>query len=319
MDLSTKTFNKAEIAKQDALFNENYYHKNQWFMQFVDVAEASEIAGITLTQGGLFLPQAGWVKPALFCQALIDSPLITVNTNCQALRLAQSANGWLVEYDNGYLEAKNVVICNANDIKQFDFCNSAAITPVRGQLEFFAVNSASKQLKTIVCSDHFVSPAIDGLHALGTTYAPSNLNAEISSADTQNNLAALGKISPEINQQINPKTMRSRVAFRSQTLDYRPLAGHVLDEEKLRKNPPRYNANQADLPWLQGLYINAGHGSKGMITAPICGEMIACFIDKNQITKAPLPIDAKLAGSLNPSRFLLRELGLKQLAALLLI
>jgi tRNA 5-methylaminomethyl-2-thiouridine biosynthesis bifunctional protein len=47
-----------------------------------------------------------------------------------------------------------------------------------------------------------------------------------------------------------------------------------------------------------------------MISAPICGELIASLI-----TNAALPIDTKLASSMNPSRFLLRELGLKQLAA----
>ena len=64
-----------------------------------------------------------------------------------------------------------------------------------------------------------------------------------------------------------------------------------------------------DLPWLRGLYVNAGHGSKGMITAPICGELIA-----NLITNNPLPIEEKLASRMNPSRFLLREQGFKLLA-----
>jgi tRNA 5-methylaminomethyl-2-thiouridine biosynthesis bifunctional protein len=88
-----------------------------------------------------------------------------------------------------------------------------------------------------------------------------------------------------------------------------PLAGQLLDEEKLRNNPPRYNANSTDLPWLDGLYVNAGHGSKGMITAPICGELIA-----NLATENALPISSALSSKLNPSRFLLRDLGLKQLA-----
>jgi tRNA 5-methylaminomethyl-2-thiouridine biosynthesis bifunctional protein len=303
-------FNTAEQAKQDELYKSDYLQKNQWFMQFLDAQEASEIAGINLTMGGLLLPSAGWVKPVSFCQALCESNLINVLINCQALTIKSTQNGWRVTHNNGFLDAENVVICNANDVKTFGFCDSAQITPVRDQLDFFAANIASQHLKTIICSDHYLSPAIDCVHAIGTTYAPNNLNAEISAADTQSNLYALKKISPEIFQKIDPKTISSRVAFRSQTLDYRPLAGQVLDEEKLQKNPPRYNANPADLPWLRGLYVNAGHGSKGMITAPICGELIA-----NLITKTDLSIDARLASSMSPSRFLLRELGAKQLAA----
>jgi tRNA 5-methylaminomethyl-2-thiouridine biosynthesis bifunctional protein len=88
-----------------------------------------------------------------------------------------------------------------------------------------------------------------------------------------------------------------------------PLAGQLIDETALKKSPPRYNDHPRDLPWLEGLYVNAGHGSKGMITAPMCGELIA-----NQINKDPLVLDRTIAAKLNPSRFLLRDFGLKQIA-----
>ncbi len=305
--------NTAEQAKQNALFSAESSHNNKHLMRFVDANEASEIAGITLKTAGIFLPQAGWVKPVLWCQVLVRSPLISVVTDCSALTLKQRQNEWQVSTQNQTLSASYIVICNANDIKQFPQCQSAAITPVRGQLNFFAPIAASEPLKTIICSDHYLSPAVDGLHSIGTTYsinhAPNDMNTHIRAADTQSNLHALRKISAEMLCQIDAKNVTSRVAYRSQTLDYRPLAGQLL-EEKLRTKPPRYNANPADLPWLHGLYVNAGHGSKGMITAPICGELIASFI-----AKTSLPIDAKLASSMHPSRFLLRELGLKQLAA----
>ena len=204
-----------------------------------------------------------------------------------------------------------VVICNANDIKQFSQCKSAKITPVRGQINFFTENEVSKNLKAIVCSDHFITPAVAGLHTIGTSYAPHDLNPTLSEADTHANLQALRKIAPELFASVKnvSENTYGRVAWRSQTLDYMPLAGQLLDENALGKNPPRYNANSADLPWLSGLYVNAGHGSKGMISAPICGELIACLA-----TNSTLNLKAKLASKLNPSRILLRELGLKQLS-----
>lgn len=303
-------FNAVEKAKQNALWQTEYVHKTSHFFQFVDCEEVNEIAGVVLKTEGIFLPQAGWVNPRLLCAVLSNHPLIKVQTTSHVLAVEQSKNGWQVQLNDGNLEAENVILCNANDVKQFGFCDSAQITPVRGQINFFAENNASKNLKTIICSDHYLSPAVAGKHSLGTTYSPNDLNTEVRAADTQSNLHALGKMSAEILREIDVKNMTSRVAFRSQTLDYRPLAGQLLDEEKLRVKPPRYNANPVDLPWLNGLYVNAGHGSKGMITAPICGELIASLV-----TKTALPIDAKLASSMNPSRFLLRELGLKQLAA----
>ena len=315
-------FNTAEEAKHNELCKEEYWYKNSDFFRLVDSAEASAIAGIALKTGGIFLAQAGWVNPQLLCAALSNHALIKLQTAQHVLAITPHQNGWQNGWPNSWkvqlkdaeIQAEHVIICNANDIKQFNYCTyshiSASITPVRGQIDFFAPNAASAHLKTIICSDHYLSPAVDGMHSIGTSYAANDTNPASSAADTQSNLNALRTISPEIYAEINLNDMQSRVAWRSQTLDYRPLAGQLLDETKLRAKPPRYNANPADLPWLHGLYVNAGHGSKGMITAPLCGELIA-----NLITKTPLPIDEKLASSMNPSRFLLRELGLKQLAA----
>ena len=303
-------YNATEKTKQAELCNEEYWYKNSDFFRLVDSAEASAIAGIVLKTGGIFLPQAGWVNPQLLCAALSSHALINIQTGQHVLAITPHQNDWQVQIKDGTLAAENVVICNANDIKQFSFCQSAKVTPVRGQIDFFAPNAASAHLKTIICSDHYLSPAVDGLHSIGTTYAANDTNPVISAADTQSNLNALRTISSEIYAEINLNDVQSRVSWRSQTIDYRPLAGQLLDETKLRANPPRYNANPADLPWLHGLYVNAGHGSKGMITAPICGELVA-----NLITKTALPMDEKLVSSMNPSRFLLRELGLKQLAA----
>ena len=297
-------FDAREAARQQQVSQQNN-------VQLLSAAQASEIAGITLNMGGLYLPQACWIKPAALCEALCSSTLIIKKTTIEALKIERESNIWhVIDGKNNAFEADLVVICNANDVKQFPQCNSVKITAVRGQINFFAQNNFSQHIKTIICSDHSLSPAVAGLHTIGTSYAPNDANPQISEADTRENLNALRKISPELYASLELKTIQSRVAWRSATLDYMPLTGQLLDDEKLRANPPRYNANPADLPWLHGLYVNAGHGSKGMITAPLCGELIACLA-----TNSALPMDAKLASSLNPSRFLLKELGLKQLAS----
>ncbi len=227
-----------------------------------------------------------------------------------ALKIEKYSSTWRVQDNkNNAFEADMVVICNANDIKQFRQCQSAAITPVRGQLNLFKQTKESLNIKTVICSNHYLSPAVDGWHCIGTTYAPNDMNPTAREVDTRENLNALRAISPEIYQHIDMDSLQSRVAWRSQTRDYMPLAGQLIDEATIRENPPRYNVNPADLPWLEGLYVNAGHGSKGMITAPICGELIASLA-----ADSDLFIEPKLASKLNPSRFLLRELGLKQLA-----
>ena len=297
-------FDARESARQQLIAQQINY-------SLLTADDASQVAGITLSLGGLYLPHAGWVRPAALCKALASAPLITTITATNALKIEQKSHLWQVIADkNIELESDIVVICNANDIQQFPQCHSVKITPMRGQINFFAENNFSQNIKTIICSDHSLSPAVAGLHSIGTSYSPKNANPHLSDTDTLQNLNALRKISPELYASLQASSISGRVAWRSSTLDYMPLAGQIVHEENLRENPPRYNANPADLPWLSGLFVNAGHGSKGMITAPLCAELIACLV-----SNSTLPMEAKLASRLNPSRFLLKDLGLKQLAA----
>lgn len=303
-------YNAREQLRQDALLAQQEYA----FLQALDAKSASEITGIPLAIGGLFLPQAGWVKPKNLCQALVNLPNITKISHTQVLGFEKNDVYFRINYINKKLQAYDLksdilILCNANDVQKFSLCTSVASTPVRGQVNFFAPTPASQPIKTIICSTHYLSPAVDGLHSIGATYAPDNLNPQLSEADTLENMQALKQISPAVFNSIQPYQEQGRVAWRSHTQDYMPLAGQLIDDKALRANPPRYNANPVDLPWLSGLYINAGHGSKGMITAPICGELIA-----NLVANESLILDANLASKLNPSRFLLKALGLKQLA-----
>lgn len=308
-------YNVREQLRQVVLLAQQEYA----FLQALDAKAASEVTGIPLAIGGLFLPQAGWVKPKALCQALVDLPNITKISNTHVLGFEKKEAYWQVNFitnhNNNNVQATDLksdilILCNANDVQKFNLCSSVASTPVRGQVNFFALTPASQLIKTIICSTHYLSPAVDGLHSIGATYAPNNLNPQLSETDTLENMQALKQISPAIFNSIQPYQQQGRVAWRSHTQDYMPLAGQLIDEKTVRAKPPRYNAKPVDLPWLSGLYINAGHGSKGMITAPICGEFIA-----NLVTNEPLSLDAYLASKLNPSRFLLKTLGLKQLAS----
>lgn len=297
-------FNDREQLKQEKLVNDNQHIK------YLSASEASEIANIQLHHGGIYLPESGWVKPKAFCQALIQSKQIKKLKAHQAINIKKTNQIWQVALNKEQtLEANSVIVCNANELHQFTQCQHIPTTPVRGQVNFFKATDMSREIKPVICSDHYLSPAVDGFHSIGTSYAANDLNPALSDLDTQDNLLALKKISSTLHSNIQNENMTGRVAWRSTTRDYLPLAGQLIDATALIKAPPRYNDNPRDLPWLDGLYVNAGHGSKGMITAPMCGELIA-----NQITNTALGINQSIAAKLNPSRFLLRDLGLKQIA-----
>ena len=123
-------------------------------------------------------------------------------------------------------------------------------------------------------------------------------------------LAMLRRLCPELHQAIDPTLLSGRVALRAAMPDYLPMAGPLLDSEALLADPPTHRLDPADLPWLDGLYINAGHGAKGLLNAPLCAEMLA-----SALCGEPAPVDSQLLAALDPNRFLLRKMGLKRLVA----
>jgi tRNA 5-methylaminomethyl-2-thiouridine biosynthesis bifunctional protein len=280
-------------------------------VRLVDVEEASAIAGMPLQHPSLYFPAAGWVDPVAFCWALASHPAIRVITHRQALELRQTAEGWQVwDTAEKIASAPVVIVAGANETSGFAQTGHLPLEPVRGQLSFINANEASSGLKTVLCSDGYISPALDGRHVIGATFSAEDSGLEIREADHEANLAMLRRLCPTLHAHLDSHGHTGRVALRCATPDYLPMAGPVLDSAALLANPPRHTADPASLPWLPGLYVNTGHGSKGLINAPLCAEMLA-----SALCGEPAPVDDKLLAALDPNRFLLRKMGLKRLVA----
>lgn len=277
--------------------------------RLVSIEEASQIAGIALEHQGLFLPAAGWINPAAFCRALAAHSNIRLVASATARRLVRDNQQWQVWDDNRLLaEAPVVIIAGANHASDFVQSAHLPLEPVRGQITCIPAKAESRRLKTVVCTDGYISPAATTAHCLGATFSANNTSLEVRDEDHAENLAMLRRMSPELHRALATQPLDGRAALRAVTPDYLPMAGPLLDAVAINNRPPRYNIDPATLPWLDGLYVNTGHGSKGLINAPLCAEMLACAINGE-----PSPVDAKLMAALDPNRFLLRKYGLKRL------
>lgn len=277
----------------------------------VDAMEASALAGIPLADGGLWFPAAGWVHPPALCRALAAHPGITLRTSIAALRLLRTASGWQVWGNDCLADASVVVVCSANDSLRFGQTAHLPLQAVRGQVTLLPATGDSAQLRTVLCSEGYVSPARAGLHCIGATFAPDVRSLQLDTADHRQNLAMLRALAPALYRALNAEALevaqlQGRAALRCAAPDYLPLAGPLLDASGMSGYAPGSRPDASGLPWLEGLYVNVGHGSKGLLTAPLCGEIIAAAIHHE-----PLPVDAGLLKALDPNRFLLRGAGLK--------
>lgn len=275
----------------------------------VDQAQASLLAGVPLTHEAMFFPEAGWVKPAAFCHALTQHPNIQVLINTQAIQLKQVGDLWQVWDQHQLLaEAPVLIIANANQAASFDQAAHLPLSPVRGQITQLPQSGISAHLKTLLCTDGYISPSVNGEHCLGATFTPDDIGLELRSEDHAQNLEMLHRMSPDLHQALSSQAPQGRAALRCTTIDYLPMAGPLLDHLALKAQPPRHTAAPESLPWLKGLYVNLGHGSKGLTTAPLAADMLA-----SAISGEPAPVDEGLLAALDPNRFLLRSLGLKRL------
>lgn len=278
--------------------------------EYMNAEVASQLSGLELTHDAIYFKQAGWVKPKALLAHLTHHQNISTITLNKVINILNINNFIEIKLDNNHIIVADIlVIANANAAK--DFAQSAHIftQAVRGQVSFLPATEKSQTLKTIVCSDGYLSPNVDGFHSLGATFSTENTSLDITDADHQANLTTLKEISAPLYASLSPQTAEGRTSFRCTTPDYFPLVGQLVDAQMLSTKPPRPNADKTSLPWINSLYINTAHGSRGFTSAPFCAELLA-----QMICKEPLSLNAELLSLLNPNRFLLRKLGLKRLA-----
>ncbi|MDF0729905.1 bifunctional tRNA (5-methylaminomethyl-2-thiouridine)(34)-methyltransferase MnmD/FAD-dependent 5-carboxymethylaminomethyl-2-thiouridine(34) oxidoreductase MnmC [Pseudomonas entomophila] len=280
----------------------------------LDQAQAEAIAGIGLPSGGLFYPEGGWVHPPALCQAQLRHPRIRVLTHHEVIDLRRVDGAWQA-WDGERLlaSAPLVVLAGAAEVRRFPACAGLPLKRIRGQVTRLPANPASAALATVVCAEGYVAPPRDGEHTLGASFDFHNQDLAPTAAEHAGNLALLDEISPDLAQRLasdalDPSQLQGRAAFRCTSPDYLPIVGPLADPQAFAAayavlGKDARQVPEIECPWLEGLYVNSGHGSRGLITAPLCGELVAAWASGE-----PLPLPRAVAEACHPNRFALRAL-----------
>lgn len=283
-------------------------------LHLVDRDQARQRAGIDVAQGGLFFPEGGWVHPPSLCQWQATHPLIDVLTHREVLELDRVDDQWCArDGDQVLASASVVVLAGAAEIKRFAPSADLPLKRIRGQITRLAQTPASQALATVVCAEGYVAPARLGEHTLGASFDFNNQDLTPTSAEHAGNLEMLREISEDLLQRLDadamaPDHLQGRAAFRCTSPDYLPIVGPLADLEAFQQVYAALGKDARQVPhipcpWLPGLYINSGHGSRGLVTAPLCGELLAAWL-----CDEPLPLPSAVAQACHPNRFALRAL-----------
>lgn len=283
-------------------------------LRALDQAEAQALAGIALPAGGLFYPEAGWVHPPALCRWLAAQPGIEHALHREALELVRQDGTWQARAGDAVLaEAPVVVLAGAAEVLRFPQTTGMPLKRIRGQITRLPATPASAALATVVCAEGYVAPVRHGEHTLGASFDFHSQDLAPTAAEHTGNLDLLREISTDLGtrlhaDQLDPEQLQGRAAFRCTTPDYLPLVGPLCDADAFAEAYAvlARDARQVPdtpAPWLDGLYLNSGHGSRGLITAPLAGELLAAWLDDE-----PLPLPRDVAEACHPNRFLLRRL-----------
>lgn len=283
-------------------------------LRAVERPEAQQLAGVALDHGGLFYPDAGWAHPPTLCQWLIAHPSIELIRHRQPVELRRNGEHWqALDGDEVLAEAPVVILAGAADAARFSQSAWLPLKRIRGQITSLPATERSAALRTVLCAKGYVAPPRDGLHTLGASFNFAETDPAPSDAEHHANLDMLEEISTDLFQRLQADThevadLHGRVAFRCTSPDYLPIVGPLADPAAFADayavlSKDARQVPDTPCPWLDGLYVNTAHGSRGLITTPLSGELLAAWLNGE-----PLPVPRTIAEACHPNRFLLRKL-----------
>lgn len=236
-------------------------------LQAVDAAQASVLAGLPMSHGGLWFAAGGWVVPPALCARLVRHRAITVRLGCEARALEPMAGGWRARGEGFTIEAEQVVVCAAHQAKQLAPFADWPLQPVRGQISEIPATSASGALKTVLCAEGYCAPALNGAHVAGATSSFDDDAMDVRAADHAENLAKIAAHMPALHRALGDASpLAGRAAVRCSVPGATPLVGEVASR----------------------LYCSLAHGTRGLLTAGLAAEIIAAALCRQL---PPLPQD----------------------------
>lgn len=272
----------------------------------VSPAEATGLAGMTITQPGLYFPDSGWLAPNLLCRALARQPGVTLRTNTEMRSFGQDGHRHWVKVGNPRdsqltetLVCDQVVLCPGASEMLRDL--NIPARRIRGQVSWWPEHTLPSP-NCVICGDGYINPSDGSQVTIGATFDLRDADPAVRSEDHRRNLEAVGRWLPDLGSlDESPSNQASgRTSFRCTTPDYQPLAGLLHPEDRL---PESLAGLVLDQQMNRGVGILAGLGSKGLAYGPLLAEWLC-----DEICGGAPALPVQLAELVHPQRFRVREM-----------
>lgn len=269
--------------------------------------DVSRLANTTIEQDALWFPKGGWASPKIWAKFLLEQSNAELIFSTKIVDLKRSNDHWLLTASNGkHYVFDQVIIAGAAESKAFQQTRHLPLRTMAGQITQLT-DTKAQTLNTVLCTDRYIMPPLNGVTTLGSSFRVNSSNVEVTAEDHLKNITALKTQLPQFNIS-TAQIVDGRAAVRCATPDYLPMVGGLVDEqtfnerfqESLQKNLLKRQQPATHWP---GLWINTGHGSKGLCSSHLCAKLLVAMMKGD-----PLPLPKHVLNALNPNRFLIRDL-----------
>lgn len=249
----------------------------QW-VSHVSRAQASDIAGLPVSRGGLYFPTAARIRPERLIETLLQTPGIeTVDAHVD--RVLRVGGLWQLLDRSGQIRAQapQVILASAFGTQALlrnggwleSEMRMAAMHQLGGEITLIPDQMMAGGPRCIIAGDGYVLPSLDGVCVVGSSYVHGVSQIESSLEGARGNMARAaalleGTLLPDLFDNFRPQApskQKARTAYagwagwRAVLPGRLPVVGPVAHAE--------------------GLWVASGFASRGLTWSSLAGDLIA--------------------------------------------
>jgi len=252
----------------------------QEWVRFVEAAQASELAGLPLSRGGLYFPTAARIQPERLIDALLAWPGIErLEVHVDSVR--RTCGKWEVLDAAGEIcaEASQLILAAAQGTQELLYRSGLLETCERmpamhqlgGEITWMPDQMLNGGPRCIVSGDGYVLPSYEGLCAVGSSYIHGAQQVEPSLTGMQGNVARAASLLGQ-----------AHLPERLNLAPFGDFAGWAGWRAVLPGRLPGIGPVGSE----EGLWVATGFASRGLTWSSLAGDLIAAALNAE-----PLPLE----------------------------
>lgn len=278
--------------------------------QAINSNQTTQLTQNLINKPAFWYPEAGFINPPAFAQALLNHQAIRLHTSRNAVSMSQHADQWRVSNQETVGNYRAVVLANGLDVLRFEQAAWLPLRCLRGQIAYLNAADTQTLPSQVICHEGYLVPNCGEFHLAGATFHPTDRNHQLTQESQNHLLDQLETWLPGTFPKNPP--LRGRVAFRTQSPDHLPMVGPLTNHRQFEADfgclrNGRINRQSQALPNYPRIFVTIGHASRGTVSCWLSGQILAW-----QLLGGIPPLSQELMAQLHPSRYLLRAIRRNQ-------